>query len=467
MSTQQPPSDNGAPIRHPIAWESPDFYDKAQLDAETRRVFDICHGCRRCFNLCDSFPKLFDRIDDSATGELDSVPSEDFKPVIDACTLCDMCFVNKCPYVPPHSFDLDFPHLILRHRAVEAREKGVGVLQKQMAHMDRNAKLAAPIAPVVNWATDESNTITRTVIEKVTGIDARAYVPKFQKTTFMQDASSSDYLLPQPVITCADQPKVALYATCYGNYHDSDIAKAALNLLHYLGVSVEPVYPGCCGMPMLEQGRLDDVAKGAQNITRVLLPYIEKGYTIVPIVPSCSLMMIQEWPLLLPKDESVQTLARHTHDVMDYLIQHIKKYDISSLWDDVREQQNQGVTLHLACHSRALNKGAKAADLLNLLSKQTVDVIERCSGHGGSWGMMKDHFDTALKVGHLAFKKAHNLDNPYVASECPLAGEHIRQGMERITPDADSRAPEHSHPLILAARFLGLMEQGSALKCDV
>ncbi len=111
----------GAPVRHPIDWQDPDFTDAGQIDAELRRVFDICHGCRRCFNLCDAFPTLFDLIDESVTGELDSVDSAGFKKVVDACTLCDMCFMVSCPDVPPHEFDLDFPHLMLRARAAEVR----------------------------------------------------------------------------------------------------------------------------------------------------------------------------------------------------------------------------------------------------------------------------------------------------------------------------------------------------------
>jgi glycerol-3-phosphate dehydrogenase subunit C len=111
-----------APTRHPLAWQDPNFYDEAKLDAELRRVFDVCHGCRRCFNLCDSFPKLFDLVDGSESCELDTVDSADFAPVIDACTLCDMCFMSKCPYVPPHEFNLDFPHLMLRYRAVQNRK---------------------------------------------------------------------------------------------------------------------------------------------------------------------------------------------------------------------------------------------------------------------------------------------------------------------------------------------------------
>ncbi|MEK9684438.1 MAG: (Fe-S)-binding protein, partial [Rhodospirillaceae bacterium] len=146
-----------APIRHPIDWKNPDYYDEKKLDDEMRRVFDICHGCRRCFNLCDSFPRLFDLIDDSETGELDSVSSEGFKPVVDACTLCDMCFMTKCPYVPPHEFDLDFPHLMLRYRALENKKGKVGIVQKEISKTDRNGKLAGAIEPISNWVTKTDN----------------------------------------------------------------------------------------------------------------------------------------------------------------------------------------------------------------------------------------------------------------------------------------------------------------------
>ena len=156
-----------APTRHPIDWEDPDFCDAGKLDAEMRRVFDICHGCRRCFNLCDSFPKLFDLIDQSESGELDKVDSKDFKPVVDACTLCDMCFMTKCPYVPPHEFNLDFPHLMLRYRAAELRQGKLAVMEKQLTETDRNGKLGSALAPLANWATATDNKLTRPVMEKI------------------------------------------------------------------------------------------------------------------------------------------------------------------------------------------------------------------------------------------------------------------------------------------------------------
>ncbi|VAW79476.1 Fe-S oxidoreductase-like protein in Rubrerythrin cluster, partial [hydrothermal vent metagenome] len=111
-----------APIRHPIDWHNPKFYDQGLLLQELERVYDICHGCRRCFNLCNAFPTLFDAIDESATFELDGVDKRVYWDVVDHCYLCDMCYMTKCPYVPPHEWNVDFPHLMLRAKAVKHQQ---------------------------------------------------------------------------------------------------------------------------------------------------------------------------------------------------------------------------------------------------------------------------------------------------------------------------------------------------------
>ena len=185
-----------APTRHPIDWRSEEFSDAAKLDAEMRRVFDICHGCRRCFNLCDSFPRLFDLIDSNANENVESLKSDDFARVVEACTLCDMCFMTKCPYVPPHAFDLDFPHLMLRARAVEAKNGKKNFTQSQLAQMDRNGRLARFAAPLVNWASDKHNALTRPLMEKAAGIDRDAKLPKFHAKTFVTADRSEQYVLP-------------------------------------------------------------------------------------------------------------------------------------------------------------------------------------------------------------------------------------------------------------------------------
>src|SRR5437762_12664498 len=156
-----------AATREPIAWKDPDFWDGQKVDAEMRRIFDVCHTCRRCFNLCDSFPRLFDLIDNGPTGEVDGVKSEDFPKIVEACTLCDMCFMTKCPYVPPHPFNVDFPHLLLRHRTVEFKEGKVRFARRELGKTDRNGELARVVAPMANWGSARHHGLTRPVLEKI------------------------------------------------------------------------------------------------------------------------------------------------------------------------------------------------------------------------------------------------------------------------------------------------------------
>ena len=258
-----------APTRHPLAWTEPDFFDEAKLEAEMRRVFDICHGCRRCFNLCDSFPRLFDLVDASPTMELDGVKSEDFKSVVDACTLCDLCFMTKCPYVPPHAFNIDFPHLMLRHRAVEFRKGAVPFAVRQLTETDRNGKLARLAAPLANWATRTGNGLTRPAMESLAGIDRGAAVPKFHARTFTAEARRNPLALDRAAP--AFGRKAVLYATCFVNYNNPDIGAAAAKVLAKNGVETVAAQPGCCGMPKLEHGDLARVAEQARVIAPALL----------------------------------------------------------------------------------------------------------------------------------------------------------------------------------------------------
>src|SRR3954469_16609119 len=225
-----------APTREIIKWQDPDFADEAKLDAEMRRVFDVCHGCRRCFNLCDSFPRLFDLIDNSPKEDVEHLASDDFKPVVEACTLCDMCFMTKCPYVPPHPFMLDFPHLMLRHRFVEARAgtRNKEFVQQQLAEMDRNGTAARAAAPVINWAAKKDNALTRPLLEKVAGIDRDAELPKFHSRTFVS-AAKRDPTGANPAGPAYGKRKVALYATCFVNYNKPATGLAARAVLNHLG----------------------------------------------------------------------------------------------------------------------------------------------------------------------------------------------------------------------------------------
>jgi glycerol-3-phosphate dehydrogenase subunit C len=437
-----------APTRHAIDWQNPDFYDRAKIDAEMHRVFDICHGCRRCFNLCDSFPRLFDLVDASPT-EMAGVDPKDYAKVVEACTLCDLCFMTKCPYVPPHAFNVDFPHLMLRYRAADFREGKTPWAQRQLVETDRNGKLAGAVAPLANWATKTDNGMTRPLMEKAAGIDRNAALPKFHGRTFVMRAK--DAVPEVNTAAPAHGRKAVLYATCFVNYNNPHIGEATRAVLAKNGVATEVVYPGCCGMPHLEQGDLARVADGARKVSEALLPYVEEGYDVVALVPSCALMLKFEWPLLLPQDATVKRLAQATFDVSEYVVDIAKKEGLAPGLQSLPG----GVSLHLACHARAQNMGAKAAEMLRLLPEADVAVIERCSGHGGSWGVLKENFDVALKIGKPVARQAAKNAKAFIASECPLAATHILQGMERLEGEAKPPA-EAFHPIELFARAYGL-----------
>ena len=443
-----------APIRYPLDWHSEEFYDRAALDEEARRQFDVCHGCRRCFNLCDSFPRLFDLIDESESGELDTVASDDFGPIIDGCTMCDMCFMTKCPYVPPHEFNLDFPHLMLRYRAVELKEKGKAPFtQNQLAQMDRNGSLAEKVSGLANWGSSKGNVVTRPVMSATLGIDKNVELPKFTGETFMKRAEKSaknGELEPNKEGTAQDR-KALIYATCSVNYNNPGVGEAALKVLTHLGVSVKTDYPGCCGMPYLEQGNLEKVAQNAASVSAALRSFIDEGYDILTLTASCGLMFKFEWPLIVPDNEDVKALSAATRDISEYIVQIADK---NGLPDGLQTLEG-GVQVHLACHSRAQNMGPKSADLLRLIPDADIGVIERCSGHGGTFGVMKDTHQLAVKVGKPVARNVAKSEAKTVVSDCPLAVKHIIQGVEYL--DSSAKLPEAAHPVEVFARAYGLI----------
>ena len=438
-----------APTRHVIDWTNPDYIDADKLDAEMRRQFDVCHGCRRCFNLCDSFPRLFDMVDAAGDDELHGVKSVDFKKVVDACTLCDMCFLTKCPYVPPHAFNIDFPHLMLRYRAAERAKHGSPFFDEQLAETDRNGKVAGVAPALANWGSSRGNVLTRPLLEKVAGIDRNADLPKYHGKTFMARAKES----PPPINSAAPAfgRKAVIFATCFANYNNPDIGEAALKVLAKNGVDAEVVYPGCCGMPQLEQGDLARVAEKAKSTAAALKPYIDAGKDVIALVPSCALMMKFEWPLIVPDDDNVKALAHATYDITEYVVEIADNEGMAPGLNAVPG----GVALHVACHARAQNMGNMGAEMLRLIPDTDVAVIERCSGHGGSWGVKKGNFEIATKFARQTVRRAVDAKKGYLASECPLAGKHLAQGFESAE-GASHEVQRSYHPIEILAKAYGL-----------
>lgn len=429
-----------APIRHPIKFKDPDFLDPKKLDQEMRRVFNICHGCRRCFNLCDSFPKLFDYIDETEDGEVSSLPSEKFKAVVDACTLCDMCFMTKCPYVPPHEFNLDFPHLMLRYRMFQRKNGEVSNTILQLIKIDRNAKMGILFNKIINWFLNVNNKFLRKILEFFTGIDKRAILPNYNSDTF------SNYFkkFKKNIINKNRKRKVVIYSTCFVNFNKKSTGEAAFKVLNHNNVEVEHSYTGCCGMPYLEQADPDQVVKQAKKISKELLNFVQKGYKVITLTASCGLMLKFEWPLLMPEDEDIKTLSKNTYDIDEYIVDISKK---EGLKEGLREIDG-GVTVHHACHARAQNMGNKARDMLKLIPNIKIDIVEKCAGHGGTFGLMKTTYDIANKVGKSTANTVKRKNNKYLASDCPLAGKHLNQ----LANDTKIVSDKALHPIELIAK---------------
>ena len=430
------------PIRHPIDFEHPNFLNPEKLDAEMRRVFDICHGCRRCFNLCESFPKLFDMIDESENEDVESLSSDQFEPVVDACTLCDMCFMTKCPYVPPHEFDLDFPHLMLRYRAAQKKLNKLPSVPAQLAQIDRNAKIGVMLSSLINWVSNIKNNFFRKILEFVAGIDMRVKLPVYNSETFTNYFKKNKY----PINSDAPSKnrKVVIYSTCFVNFNKKNTGVAALKVLKKNGVEVQEAYPGCCGMPFLEQADLPKVAEQAKKVSKDLLEWVEKGYQIITLTASCGLMLKFEWPLLLSNNENIKRLSKSVSDIDEYIVDIAQNEGLAEGLQEI----DGGVTVHNACHARAQNMGIKARDMLKFIPNIKMDVVERCAGHGGTFGVMKGTHDLAVKVGKPTARQIKNKNNKYMASDCPLAGKHLKQ----LETDTNIVNDEALHPIELMAK---------------
>jgi len=409
------------PTRNKIEWSRDDYIDEVSLDAEMRREFEVCHGCRRCFNLCDSFPTLFNLIDNSPNESVNDLKSKDFEDITEKCTLCDMCFMTKCPYVPPHEFNIDFPHLMLRYRTLQSKKGRLPKTPKYLAKIDQNAKLASIAPSIVNWGSDKKNKIARKPLEWFTGIDQGVELPKFEKKTFITQSQESKNKIN--INAPAFGRKVAIYSTCYVNYNNSKVGNAAEKVLLHNGIEIKTTYPGCCGMPFFEQSQHDKVKKQSEIVSKELCELIDQGYDIVTLTASCGLMLKFEWPLINSENENIIKLSENTYDIDQYIVDISKKEGLVAGLKYI----DGGVTVHNACHARAQNMGNKALEMLKNLPGTSIETVEKCAGHGGTFGVMKKTRKLAKKYGQITARQIKNKKTKYMVSDCPLACKHLNE----------------------------------------
>jgi glycerol-3-phosphate dehydrogenase subunit C len=434
-----------APTRHPLDWKNPDFYDEGSLFAEMERVFDICHGCRRCVSLCNSFPTLFDLVDESETMEVDGVKKDDYWKVVDHCYLCDLCYLTKCPYVPPHEWNVDFPHLMLRAKAARFKKQGAKVAHKLMSSTDLIGTLAGipVVAQTVNAV--NRNSSARKLLDKTLGVHPEASLPKYHSNKGRARAARAASPVGAPEAVNGTTGRVALFATCYGNYNEPHIVEDLVKVFNHNGIEVALLQKEkCCGMPKLELGDLEAVAAAKDVNVPQMRKMIDQGYDIVGPVPSCVLMFKQELPLMFPDDPDVQAVKGRIFDPFEYLM---ARHAGGRLKTDFPQPLGK-VAYHAACHLRVQNMGLKTRDLLNLVPGTEIDVIERCSGHDGTYGVKTEFFDTATKICRPVVTRVQKAEADHFSSDCPMAGHMIENGLK------DGREPEH--PMTLLRKAYGL-----------
>jgi Fe-S oxidoreductase len=416
-----------APTRHALDWKNPDFYNEDLLMEELERIYDICHGCRRCVSLCDAFPTLFDLVDESTTLEVDGVAKTDYWKVVDECFMCDLCYQTKCPYVPPHEWNLDFPHVMLRAKAIQF-EKG----ERKAAHkLLSNTKITGTVGsiPLANKAVNAASRspAMRKLLEKTLDVHRDAELPEYHSNTLRRSDKHRTPKAAEPVAAGPTRGKVAMFTTCYCNVNQPEVPADLIKVFEHNDIPVRlTAKEECCGMPKLEQGDLKTVEKYKNKNIPELVRLIDEGWDIVAPIPSCVLMFKQELPLMFPGDADVQKVKRHMFDPFEYLV-HRHKAELLKL--DFKTPLGK-VAWHVPCHQRVQNIGPKTKDILALVPDSEIHVIERCSGHDGTYGIRKDTYAKSQKLVKPVQARVKRTEADYLVSDCPMAASQIADGLD-------------------------------------
>ena len=398
----------------------PKYWDRAGLDEEVTRAFEICHGCRMCFKFCDAFPDLFALIDKQHDGDVTKLSRAETDGVMDKCFQCKLCEV-QCPYTPrdKHEFQLDFPKLVHRYKALEAKERGTSLGDKFLGDPDLTGKLARASLGVANAMNRVK--LHRWFMEKVLGIHRDKLLPDFASESFEGWAEGAGKLAKEPA------GEVVLFQTCYVQHNEPQIGKDTVEVLEHNEVKVDCAAGlRCCGMPAWEHGDLETLRKNARANLDVLMPFVDKGAKVLAINPTCSMMLRREWPHLLEGTdrERAEKLAAAVMDPSEFL------------WSIRREPRFKGefksspggpVAYHAPCHLRAQAVGFKGRDLIKKIPGVQVTSVTECCGHDGTYAMRVDGFEASQRIGKKAFEGMQAPDAATWVTDCPLAALQFEQ----------------------------------------
>jgi Fe-S oxidoreductase len=387
--------------------------EPAQLEKETLRIYEICDGCRRCFNLCPSFNTLLDGID-KYDGAVSKLTPSDHRKIVDECYYCKLCF-NHCPYTPPHQYEIDFPHLMILWKKRLAKERGVNWRDRLLIRTDLMGTMGSLTAPLTNWLL--GSRVVRRLVEFMAGVHRDRQVMHFSGETLPRWFGRR----ARPPQVAAPVKKVALFSSCLVNYQAVDVGKATVQVLEKNGVEVVLPEQRCCGMPSFDIGDTQAIHQAIKANVAALHPWVAQGYDVVVPAASCSLMLKREYPVL-QEDEKTKQVADHTFDVCEYLMKMKKEGQLAT---DFTNSPGR-VAYQIPCHLRDQNIGFKSKELMECAGAQ-VEVIEKCSGHDGVWSAKTEFFSLSMKIAEKAVRAIKQAPADLVASDCPLAGLQLDQ----------------------------------------
>ncbi len=435
----------------------PEYLDEGAVRAELTRVFDLCHGCRLCFNLCPSFPTLFDLID-ARDGDVGGLTAAEQDRVVDACYQCKLCYL-KCPYVPPHEWKLDFPRLMLR---VHARRHASGVPAREwvtdqvLGRTDLLGRVSTAVAPVVNAVTGHPGSLARRLMQRSVGLAAGRLLPPYARTRFTtwfrrRPADRG----PAAFAAGSVQAHVSVFPTCFVEYMDPAVGQDLVKVFEYNGVACSlPEGTRCCGAPWLHQGNVAAFSKVAARNVAVLADEVRAGRDVVVAQPTCAYVVRQDYPAYLAATSQAadaRLVAAHASDPAEYLMK-LHKGEGTNL-DTEFPGRAAGtvpdqVTYHVACHLQAEQIGLKSRDLLKVAGIRATPV-QRCSGIDGTWGYRAENYELARKVAAPLKREVEAAGHEVVCGDCHLANGAILQetGIRPV------------HPIQLVARAYGIPEE--------
>ena len=422
----------------------PRYLDEADLRHELERVYDLCHGCRLCFNLCPAFPTLFDLID-AKDGVVSALTPAEQDKVVDECFQCKLCYV-KCPYVPPHEWELDFPRLMLRAHAVD-KAKGSPTLKERLTDQflgqtDLLGTVSSAAAPVVNALVGRPGSLPRRALQATVGIHAERLLPPYTRERF------TTWLRRRPPVAVeSPRAEVAVFPTCFVEYMEPAIGKDLVGVLerNEMACSV-PDGTRCCGAPWLHAGEVDRFVQAAQRNVGALAAAVRAGRDVVVAQPTCSYVIRKDYPIYAPGPDA-ELVASRTFDAAEYLVNFHRAAGSGGLRTDFTGPVPETVTYHLACHLRAQSIGFKGRDLLQLTGAR-VQLVERCSGIDGTWGYREENYELSKKVARPLVRELSGANADAVCGDCHLANTAIRE--------ATGSRP--LHPVQVVARAYGIGE---------